>query len=77
MQINKKKSGIMFFKKRKTKQKENDNMILGYPIVNEYKYLGIYLDDRMNLNRHIEHIKEKIIKGMKMAQIIKWKNSSL
>ena len=67
----------MFFKRKKTKQKEEDNMVLGYPVVNEYKYLGIFLDDRMNLGKHIEHIKGKIKKGMKMAQIIKWKNSSL
>ena len=67
----------MFFKRRKAKKKDDEEMILGYPIVHEYKYLGIYLDDRMNLNRHITHIKEKTAKGMKMAQILKWKNSTL
>ena len=48
MKINKKKSGIMWFKRKKNNKKRNKN-IEGYPVVENYKYLGVYLDDRMNM----------------------------
>ena len=42
MMINKKKSGIMFFRKKKrNKNRDNEKEIAGYPIVEDYKYLGI------------------------------------
>ena len=52
MKINKKKSGIMIFKKKRRKNAENEEKeITGYPIVEEYKYLGIWLDSRMSFKR--------------------------
>ena len=48
MQINKKKSGIIFHKKRKKKKKEGDIIqIEGYPLKEEYKYLGIIIDSKL------------------------------
>ena len=41
MMINKKKSGIMFFRKRKQNKNSREKELAGYPIVEEYKYLGI------------------------------------
>ena len=38
---------------------ENDN-IDGYPIINEYKYLCIIIDDKMNIQKHIVNIDKKL-----------------
>ena len=38
---------------------ENDN-IDGYPIINEYKYLGIIINDKMNIQKHIGNIDKKL-----------------
>ena len=50
MTINKKKSGIIFYKKKKRKRLK-DNDIAGYPIVEEYKYLGIWMDQKMTFEK--------------------------
>lgn len=70
MTINKLKSGIMF-----TKLKDNNNMkktyapkhnpsqnpnIQGYPIVEEYKFLGITFSPNFNLNSHLQKLKKKV-----------------
>ena len=42
MKINRKKSGIIFYKRRKSKKNTNHNEeIMGFPRVSEYKYLGL------------------------------------
>ena len=45
MKINKKKSGIIWFKRYKYKNKENPKEINGFPEVRKYKYLGIWIDE--------------------------------
>ena len=47
MKINKKKSGIIIHKesRRGRKRKVMEKEINGFPIVNSYKYLGIYLNE--------------------------------
>jgi len=50
MKINKKKSGIIFYKKRKNKYKM-EKEIMEYPVVEEYKYLGIWIDEKMSWNK--------------------------
>ena len=75
MIINKKKSGIIFFLKKKGKTKGVTD-IEGYPCLPEYKYLGMWIDERMSFEKHYEEVKKKIEKGIKMINIMKWKRSS-
>ena len=74
MKINKKKSGVIFHMKKAKKNRSNINSeVKGYPIKKEYKYLGITIDSCMNYEKHLELIEEKIKKGMKIINIMKWK----
>ena len=36
--------------------KEENNNIEGYPIIKEYKYLGILINDKINIQNHIGNI---------------------
>ena len=56
IKVNKNKSGIMILK---NDIKEKDN-IDGYPIIKEYKYLGILINDKMNIQNHIGNIDKKL-----------------
>ena len=76
MKINRKKSGIMFIKKRKDSQYQLRQEINGYPIVKIYKYLGIWFDERLTFDHHIAVIKEKIEKGLRLVDLMKWKKAS-
>ena len=52
MKINKNKSGIMFYKKKNNrKRSQENNEIMGYPRVEEYKYLGIWIDSKMSFQK--------------------------
>ena len=53
--VNKKKSGIMILK-----GKDDRNEIEGYPIIKQYKYLGITIDNKMKINSHIGIIDKKL-----------------
>jgi hypothetical protein len=55
--VNKLKSGIMVLKNNNN---TNENNIEEYPIINEYKYLGILIDDKMNIQKHIGSIDKKL-----------------
>lgn len=54
MVINKKKSGIIFLeetgKNNKITKKYKKLNIDKYPILNQYKYLGIIIDNNLNFN---------------------------
>ena len=56
IKVNKNKSGIMILK---NDIKEKDN-IDGYPIIREYKYLGILINFKMNIQNHIGMINKKL-----------------
>ena len=66
MQINKKKSAIMYIRKNKRGKKmiekfeEQENNIHGYPLVREYKYLGIIFDETLTFENHLNKIMDKI-----------------
>ena len=45
--LNKKKSGVIFHKKRRVKQKEK-KFVLGIPICERYKYLGVVINEPVN-----------------------------
>ena len=51
IKINKKKSGIIFYKRKLSKNSENNANIMGFPIVKIYKYLGIWIDEKMNFTK--------------------------
>ena len=48
MELNKKKSGILQIVRNKNNQ-WRQSQINGIPIVDEYKYLGIWFDNKMKL----------------------------
>ena len=71
MKINRKKSGIIFhLKKRKKIDPETAPQVKGFPVKMEYKYLGIYLDQTMRLDKQLDEVKRKVGKGMKMICIM-------
>ena len=49
------KSGIFVIRG----EEENDN-VEGYPILNEYKYLGILMNKKLNIQNHIGSINKKL-----------------
>ena len=55
-----------------TKRKPSEDL-KGYPILNEYKYLGVKIDYNLKYTAQIRMIREKIKKGMKMIEIMNWK----
>ena len=57
IKVNKLKSGIMILKYN---DNTNENNIEEYPIINEYKYLGILINDKMNIQKHIGNIDKKL-----------------
>ena len=54
--MNKLKSGIMIL----NNQKIEENNIEEYPIIKEYKYLDILINDKMNIQNHIGSIDKKL-----------------
>ncbi|KAM3142715.1 hypothetical protein pb186bvf_005099 [Paramecium bursaria] len=55
MKINKQKSGFFLFK-----DYQNNNQLNGFPVLTEYKYLGILIDKFGTLTPHIELIQKRI-----------------
>ena len=42
------------------KGNENDVYINDYPVIKEYKYLGIVIDNKLNIIKHIGDIDKKL-----------------
>jgi len=74
MDINKKKSGIIFHSCWGWSNRRKLKEIEGYPIDNKYKYLGIWIDSALTFNQHMTYLKTKIKKGMKIIYMMKKKN---
>ena len=55
----------------------NENNIEDYPIINEYKYLGIQINDKMNIEKHIGNIDKKLDEYFKRNYIINKKYFSV
>ena len=55
IKVNKKKNGIMILKGNKDRIE-----IEGYPVIKEYQYLGITINDKMKINKHVDNIDKKI-----------------
>ena len=63
MKLNKGKSGVIFLensRNNKISKKYRDLDLQGFPLLNEYKYLGIWLDNNLNLNKNTTEIVKKI-----------------
>lgn len=59
--INFKKSGVLNIAPRINSRKLIQGTSIGnYPIVEKYKYLGVWLDEKLNPNTHIESYKQKV-----------------
>ena len=54
--VNKKKSGILILNDDGT----DPSVIMGYPVVSEYKYLGILLDSKLSPKHHICAMNKKL-----------------
>ena len=55
IKVNKNKSGIMLINR-----KEEDVEIEWYPVITEYKYLGIMIDNKLKITKHIGNIDKKL-----------------
>ena len=80
MQVNKKKSGIIVHKGKLPNQCQqngtNCHQLSSIPLVESYKYLGVWIDRSLNFRKHLEYTKEKIRSSMKILNIMKWRKCS-
>ena len=72
MKLNKGKSGILFHEKKGRKLKA-EKRIRDIPVVDEYKYLGIWIDKNLTMNKHLGYINGKVERAMKMIKIMRWR----
>ena len=66
LSLNIKKSKILFFRRKQDSNKLKSKIELNNEILEEIeniKYLGITIDNKLTFNRHIDHISQKITKG--------------
>ena len=78
MDINKDKSGIMFLELgnyNKINKKYKNLDIEKLPIINKYKYLGITIDNNLNLNYNTKNIIGKININKKLIAVQKMFNN--
>lgn len=61
MEVNLSKSGIMELmrNRRESSRILNGEEEVGFPIVRSYKYLGVHLDERMNMKKEINYLERK------------------
>ena len=59
--INKSKSAVMEFihRHQKTTNLQVSGTLMGYPIVNQYKYLGTWLNQKLTVDTQLHHIAKK------------------
>ena len=55
IKVNKNKSGIVLIKRI-----EEETEIEGYPVITEYKYLGILIDNKLKITKHKGNIDKKL-----------------
>ena len=60
MEINFKKSGILQLRDSKRTPNLKDLLIQGIPMVEEYKYLGIYFDTTLSFTKELKSKEEKL-----------------
>jgi hypothetical protein len=57
IELNKKKSGIIVLNNH---EELKAIVIEGIPVVKSYKYLGVLIDDKLKIDKHITEIEEKV-----------------
>jgi hypothetical protein len=71
LKLNKSKSGIVEFMGRHSKPYLNCQNILGIPVLTEYKYLGLWINSKLTLDKQIKHIyKKNLFIKSKLAPIL-------
>ncbi len=78
MQVNKAKSGIIVHKGSLNNVKDSGRLhkLSSIPLVDSYKYLGIWFDKNLNFKKHLEYVKGKIKAPLKILSIMKWRKCS-
>lgn len=76
MELNHSKSGILEIKKRGNLNLTPGSLILGLPVVETYKYLGIIIDRRLNMTYHLKKVRGKVYSTIKRFQPYFKKNQS-
>jgi len=71
LKLNEKKSGIVAFQPRhgkgkhftlklyKSEDQKEEKTFEGFPVLQKYKYLGLWLDEKLQMKPQLEHIKQK------------------
>ena len=80
VEINYKKCGIMELKRNQVEEqpaKDSDQLWERFPKVNNYKYLGITLNQSLLPKQHLEHLQNKLKKFKKMVIIIRLQGASV
>ena len=77
MKVNKKKSGIIFHSNkskrgRKKKDLEEEQYVIGIPIIRTYRYLGIIINENMDYNDTNTMKVKALAKAKKMLIIMKY-----
>jgi hypothetical protein len=73
MKINKKKSGLLIMRADKRTPERLTGEYKGFPIVSQYKYLGIVIDNDLTLRAETKTMKQKE-KNMKHLASLAWAN---
>jgi hypothetical protein len=60
MTPNRNKSGVMYFDWKKNSKGLKVKEFSGYPVVREYKYLGGWLNDKLKVAGHLQHVERKV-----------------
>lgn len=56
MEVNKKKSGVM---RIGNDEADGTKEILGYPVQKNYKYLGLHMSGKLDLDEHLRYINRR------------------
>ena len=60
-------------KEREKKLRQINDFAEGYPIVGQYKYLGVIFDESMKFDMHLNSIIGRMEKGLKIIKLLLWK----
>jgi len=61
MKLNEGKSGLVEFLRRSMKRNLKNKQFHGFPVCNEYKYLGLRLSNKLSMNSQLSYIKNKSV----------------
>ncbi len=57
------------------KKLQSQETLMDIPYVKTYKYLGIFLDNTLKPQPHLDHLREKMKKYKKLAIILKYQKA--